>query len=144
MTRRQQMGSRCNYKAPVAPKCPVNSSREYKRTDALCIVCVSRVLSQKVGKGVWRSWERSIKTISSRTGKMRRTRSASSNSCPPIIQRLGSLPLTLSDTSSVMQISRTHARWHSSAILTPVLTSFYFPFRLLKGEKRVPELGPFK
>jgi hypothetical protein len=27
-----------------------------------------------------------------------------------------------------MQISRTHARWHSSAILTPALTSFYFSF----------------
>ncbi len=26
-----------------------------------------------------------------------------------------------------MQISRTHARWYSSVILTPALTSFYFP-----------------
>src|SRR6266852_7890019 len=34
-----------------------------------------------------------------------------------------------------MQISRTHARWHSSAILTPALTSFYFPFRLLRRKK---------
>jgi hypothetical protein len=34
--------------------------------------------------------------------------------------------------SLVMQISRTHAPWHSSAILTPALTSFYFPFRLLR------------
>src|SRR5882672_11578490 len=33
-------------------------------------------------------------------------------------------------TWSATQISRTHARWRSSEILTPVLTSFYFPFRL--------------
>jgi hypothetical protein len=31
-----------------------------------------------------------------------------------------------------MQISRTHAPWHSSAILTPALTSFYSPFCLLR------------
>src|SRR5437879_13260702 len=31
-----------------------------------------------------------------------------------------------------MQISRTRAPWHSSAILTPALTSFYSPFRLLR------------
>src|SRR5437660_5368548 len=111
---------------------PVNSNREYKGTDALCIVCASRVLSQNSGKGLWPSWERSAKTISSRTGKMSRTGSAWSNSCPPIIQRLGSFPPTSSGTSLVMQISRTHAPWHSSAILTPALTSFYFPFRLLR------------
>src|SRR3984885_839829 len=88
---------------------------------------------------IWRSWERSTKTISSRTGKMRRSGSASSNSCPPIIQRLGSLPLTSSGTWSAMQILRTHGRWHSSQILTPALTSFYFPFRLPR-EDQFPDL----
>jgi hypothetical protein len=34
-----------------------------------------------------------------------------------------------SGTWSATQISRTQARWHSSAILTPALMSFYFPFR---------------
>jgi hypothetical protein len=48
-----------------------------------------------------------------------------------------------SGTWSAMQISRTHARWSSSEILTPALTSFYFPFRL-RSRKRVPALGPFK
>ena len=45
-------------------------------------------------QGDLRCWERSAKKISSPTGKMRRTGSASSNSYPPIIQRLGSLPPT--------------------------------------------------
>jgi len=90
----------------------------------------TRLLTQTIR--ISRSWERSTKTVSSRTGKMRRTGSASSNSCPPIIQRLGSLPPTQSGTSLVMQISRTRAPWHSSAILTPALTSFYSPFRLLR------------
>ena len=39
---------------------------------------------------------------------------------------------TLLATWSAMQISRTRVRWLSSAILTPVLTSFYFLFRLLR------------
>ena len=47
-----------------------------------------------------------------------------------MIQRLGSLPVTSSGIWSATQISRTHARWPYSAILTPALTSFYFPFRL--------------
>ena len=64
----------------------------------LCIVCVSRVFEPKLRERIWRSWEQSKKTISSRTGKMRRTGSASSNSCPPIIQRLGSLRPTSSGT----------------------------------------------
>jgi hypothetical protein len=44
-----------------------------------------------------------------------------------------------SGTWSATQISRTHARWSSSEILTPALTSFYFPFRL-RRRKRVPAL----
>jgi hypothetical protein len=75
--------------------------------------------------------------------KTRRTGSASSNSCPPIIQRRDSLPPTSSGTWSAMQILRTQGRWHFLEILTPALTGFYFPFRLPR-RKRVPELGPFR
>jgi hypothetical protein len=96
-------------------------------------VCGFASSEAKLGKKViWRSWERSTKTISSRSGKTRRTGSALSNSCPPIIQRPGSLLPRSLGTWLAMQIARTHARWYSSVILTPALTSFYFPFRLLR------------
>src|ERR1039458_8438215 len=63
---------------------------------------------------------------------MRRTGSAPSNFCPLMTQRLGSMEPTLLAIWSAMQISRTQVFGHSSAILMPVLTSFYFPFRLLR------------
>jgi len=78
--------------------------------------------------------KRNARMIWRRTGKTRRTGSASSNSYPLMIQRLGSLPPKSSGTWSATQISRTHARWRSSEILTPAFTSFYFPFSST-GEK---------
>ena len=45
---------------------------------------------------------------------------------------LGFLAPTSSGTWSVMQISRTQARLDSSAIPMLALTTFYFPFRLLR------------
>jgi hypothetical protein len=59
-----------------------------------------------------------------RTGKMKMTSSARSNSCLAMIPK--------ADWRRHRRLShwqRTHVFWHSSAILMPPLTSFYFPFR---------------
>ena len=60
--------------------------RTLKNGFSLYRSCTASLEPKLWKKVIWRSWQRSTKTISSRTGNMRRTGSASSNSCPPIIR----------------------------------------------------------